>query len=78
MKFISSPIMLALSLATAVLASPTANVKRDCVELHCSDADPSTCCSDHYGYCNTDTGDCHCGRDCFPWNRESNVLVSNI
>ncbi|KAJ5337506.1 uncharacterized protein N7506_005528 [Penicillium brevicompactum] len=69
MKFISVSVAIVLSLVSVAAASPApvpapAEIVKRCSVLHCRDADPSTCCSDKYGYCNTDTGECHCGKDC--------------
>ncbi|KAJ5976589.1 hypothetical protein N7481_010296 [Penicillium waksmanii] len=69
MKFISVSLAIVISLTSFAAASPApapapAEIVKRCSVLHCRDADPSTCCSDKYGYCNTDTGECHCGRDC--------------
>ncbi|KAJ5305845.1 hypothetical protein N7508_004860 [Penicillium antarcticum] len=70
MKFISVSVAIVLSLVSFAAASPApapapAEIVKRCSVFHCRDANPSTCCSDKYGYCNKDTGECHCGKDCF-------------
>ena len=67
MKLISILSVVFLALTTAVIASPTMNLKRKCIEKHCDDANLATCCLDTFGYSDTDTGDCHCERDYVPW-----------
>ncbi|KAJ5365439.1 hypothetical protein N7517_008325 [Penicillium concentricum] len=65
MKFISASIALVLSLAMLAAASPVELDKRACTVKKCAAADPGKCCPDKYGFCNTDTKECHCGKDCF-------------
>jgi hypothetical protein len=74
MKVISVSVAVVLSLVTLVAASPApapvpapapAEIVKRCKVSHCSAANPSSCCPDKYGYCNKDTGECHCGKDCF-------------
>ncbi|KAJ5866719.1 hypothetical protein N7534_001272 [Penicillium rubens] len=65
MKFISVPVALVLSLAMLAAAAPAELDKRACTVKQCAAKDPQQCCPDRYGFCNTDTGECHCGKDCF-------------
>ncbi|KAJ6180032.1 hypothetical protein N7519_010493 [Penicillium mononematosum] len=65
MKFISVPVALVLSLAMLAAAAPAELDKRACTVKQCAAKDPQKCCPDKYGFCNTDTGECHCGKDCF-------------
>ncbi|KAJ5486638.1 hypothetical protein N7530_000938 [Penicillium desertorum] len=65
MKFISVPIALVLSLAMLAAAAPAGLDKRACTVKQCAAKNPQKCCPDKYGFCNTDTGECHCGKDCF-------------
>ncbi|KAJ5170899.1 uncharacterized protein N7500_003682 [Penicillium coprophilum] len=65
MKFISASIALVLSLALLTAASPAELDKRACITKKCAAADPQKCCPDKYGFCNTDTKQCQCGKDCF-------------
>ncbi|KAJ5754167.1 uncharacterized protein N7511_008320 [Penicillium nucicola] len=74
MKFISVSVAIVLSIVSFAAASPApipapipapAEIVKRCSVFHCREANPSSCCSDKYGYCNKDTGECHCGKDCF-------------